>query len=528
MQLSPSLNVDPIAPGQFTEPAAPARADTIQSAVRTRGRAEYDVVVVGPGPNGLAAAITFARAGLSVLVVEAKASCGGGARSASLTLPGFVHDVCSAVHPLGIASPFLKDLPLAEHGLSWVHPEAPLAHPLDYGRAVVLTREVEATAVSLGVDAHAYARLFQPFVRRCQALLGDILDPIAVPRHPLLFAQFGLRALHSIDQLARSQFQTEEAKALVAGCGAHSFVSFEAAFGAAFSLVLGITAHAVGWPVARGGSQAIVDALVGHLATLGGEVELDHNVTNLAELPKARAYVLDVSPRSLASIAGERLPARYRAKLRRYRPAPGVFKVDWALSDPIPWTAGGVRGAGTVHVVGSVAELRASEEATLAGRIASRPFVLLSQPTVCDPSRALKGKHVGWAYCHVPFGSSVDMTDAIEAQVERFAPGFRDCILARATRSAAQYGAYNANNEGGDIAGGASDAAQLFARPVLSLSPYSTPARDIYLCSASTPPGGGVHGMSGHLAAVAALRRVFGLHPKGKNHEARADSCTHS
>jgi phytoene dehydrogenase-like protein len=446
-------------------------------------------------------------------VVEGKATPGGGARTEELTLPGFRHDVCSAVHPLGLISPFLRALPLAEHGLEWAQPRTALAHPLDGGQCAVLERSLETTAQRLGVDGGAYTRLLEPFVRQSEALFGDILAPIGVPRHPFLLARFGVHAMQSIRGLLQRRFDTAAAQALLGGCGAHSFLSLDAPIGAAFALVLAVAGHAVGWPVARGGSQSIIDALVGHLGSLGGELRLGQMVTTMGELPKARAYIFDTSPRQLAQIAVARLPDRYREKLVAFRPAPGVFKIDWALSDPIPWQAAEVRHAGTAHVVGTMAELRASEQATLRGEHSKRPFVLLAQPSVCDPSRAPVGRHTGWAYCHVPFGSDVDQTPAIEDQIERFAPGFRQCILARATRTAARYGAYNPNNEGGDIAGGASDFVQLFGRPVWSVNPYATPAPDIFLCSASTPPGGGVHGMGGYLAAKSALGRVFHIQP---------------
>jgi|CZKU01.1.fsa_nt_gi phytoene dehydrogenase-like protein len=468
-----------------------------------------DVVVVGAGPNGLAAAITCARAGLSVLLVEGAPTVGGGARSAELTLPGFVHDVCSAIHPLALVSPFFQRLPLADHGLAWAFPEVPLAHPLDEGRAALLERSFTDTGRTLESDGPAYERAFAPFVRDALALYADALAPLRFPGHPVLLARFGLQGMRSTSAWARARFNDAPARALVAGCGAHSFLPLEAPFTAAFSLMLGVAGHAVGWPCARGGSQRIADAMASYFTALGGEIVIRRTVASMRDLPVAKAYLFDVFPHALARIAVDRLPASYLAGLARYRHAHGVFKVDWALRGPIPWANDGVRRAGTVHVGGTLEELEASEAAVGRGEHHPRPFVLLAQQSVADASRAPPGAHTGWAYCHVPWGSTVDRTAAIEAQVERFAPGFRDCIVARHTMSPAQYTAYNPNNVGGDIAGGSCDVRQLFARPVARANPYATPARDVYLCSSSTPPGGGVHGMCGYFAARTALHRVF-------------------
>jgi phytoene dehydrogenase-like protein len=473
-------------------------------------RDAFDVVVVGAGPNGLAAAITCARAGLGVLLLEGRPTVGGGARSAELTLPGFVHDVCSAIHPLALASPFLQALPLAEHGLSWSFPDCELAHPLDGGRAAVVDRRIDVTAATLDGDGDAYARLLAPLVRDAAALYEDALAPLGLPKHPLVLARFGLQAMRSTSALARGHFEQAAARALFAGCGAHSFLPLGAPFTGAFSLILAVAAHAVGWPCARGGSQRIADALAGYFASLGGVTRTGRTVASMSDLPPARAYLFDVFPHALARIAGERLPAGYRAALLRYRHAWGVFKLDWALHAPIPWSAPGARGAGTVHVGGTLEEIEASEAAVARGEHPERPFVLVAQQSLADSSRAPVGSHTGWAYCHVPFGSTLDRTTAIEAQIERFAPGFRDCILARHAMSSADYEAYNPNNVGGDIAGGANDAVQLFARPVARRVPYATPAPDVFLCSSATPPGGGVHGMCGYFAARVALRRVFG------------------
>ena len=495
----------------------------------------HDVVVIGAGPNGLSAAITCARAGLDVLLVEAAATVGGGSRSAALTEPGFVHDVCSAIHPLALVSPFFKSVsaPLADHGLAWAFPEVPLSHPLDGRRAALLERSFEATGATLEGDGAAYERLFAPFVKNADALYTDALAPLRFPHHPALFTRFGLEAMRSAEAFARGHFDHAPARALAAGCGAHSFLPLHAPFTAAFSLMLGIAGHAVGWPCARGGSQSIADAMARYLVSLGGTILTGRRIGAMAELPRAKAYLFDVFPHALAQIAGDRLPASYRARLERYRHAPGVFKVDWALRGPIPWTNERTRRAGTVHVGGTLEEVLASEAAVFAGEHAPRPFVLVAQQSVADPTRAPAGAHTGWAYCHVPWGSTVDRTGAIEAQIERFAPGFRDCILARHTMSPADYGAYNPNNAGGDIAGGATDILQLFTRPVVRAVPYATPARDIYLCSSSTPPGGGVHGMCGYFAARTALHRVFGkrtfierpgtrsARPRGKRDELR-------
>jgi phytoene dehydrogenase-like protein len=461
-------------------------------------RTSREAAVVGAGPNGLAAAITLARAGRSVLVREAEQSIGGGARSAELTLPGFVHDVCSAVHPLAVASPFFRELSLDRHGLEWIHPPAPLAHPFDDGSAALLERSVAATGETLGPDGGAWAALMEPLVAGWEAILEDVLAPPRLPRHPVHAARFGLRAVRSVAGLARSVFRGPRARALLAGLAAHAPVPLEAPGSAAFGLVLGLTAHAVGWPSPRGGAGRLADALASMLRALGGEI--------VDELDGARTALLDLTPRQVLRIAGHRLPAGYRAALARYRYGPAAFKVDWALRAPIPWRAAECRRAGTVHLGGTLEEIAASERAAASGQHADRPFVLLAQPTLFDPGRAPAGRHVGWAYCHVPNGSAVDMTARIEAQVERFAPGFRDLVIGRSVRPPAALERHNANLVGGDINGGALDLRQLLLRPMLRLSPYRTPAAGLYLCSASTSPGPGVHGMCGYLAARAALR----------------------
>ena len=467
----------------------------------------YDAVVIGAGPNGLAAAITLARAGRSVLVREANETVGGGARSAELTLPGFVHDVCSAVHPLAAGSPFFRTLPLAEHGLEWVFPPAPLAHPFDDGTAAVLERSVEATAATLGADAGAYRKLMNPLATDWPLLENALLGPPGLPRHPLALARFGLRALRPARRLAEVWFDGSRARALFAGLAAHSFLPLEKMPSAAFGLVLGITGHALGWPVPRGGAQRIADALASYFRSLGGEIETGARVGSIDELPPARAVLCDVTPRQLVRLAGHRLPAGYRRQLERYAYGPAAYKIDWALDSPVPWKAKECARAGTVHLGGTIEEIARSERAAWRGEHAENPFVLVAQPSLFDPARAPAGKHTLWAYCHVPNGSTFGMAERIEQQVERFAPGFRDRVLARHVMSPADLERHNANLVGGDINGGAQTLRQLFTRPTRRL--YSTPLKGLYICSSSTPPGGGVHGMCGHAAARRALRDVL-------------------
>ena len=462
-------------------------------------------VVVGSGPNGLAAAITLAQAGCHVTVLEAADTIGGGTRSAELTLPGFVHDICSAIHPMGIASPFFRALPLADFGLNWIHPPVPLAHPLDDGTAVLLHRSMEETAAGLGADGPAYRTLFAPLVADCDALLDATLRPLVPPHHPFTLARFGWHGMRSARGLAESRFSGERARALFAGIGAHSVMPLEAPFSASFALMLGMLGHASGWPFPRGGSQAIAQALAGYLRSLGGEIVTSHRVTSPADFPSADAVLFDVSPRQLLQIGGDKLPMDYRRQLDRYRYGPAAFKIDWALDGPIPWRAAECAQAATVHLGGTLDEIAASERAAATGSESDRPFVLLAQPSLFDATRAPAGKHTAWAYCHVPNGSVVDMTLRIERQIERFAPGFGARVLARHVMPPAELERHNANYIGGDVVGGSNDARQILARPV-PFNPYTIPVKGWYLCSASTPPGGGVHGMAGFHAARAALR----------------------
>jgi phytoene dehydrogenase-like protein len=470
--------------------------------------ADLDAAVIGSGPNGLAAAIALARAGHAVAVFEAAAEVGGGARSAELTLPGFTHDVCSAVHPMGILSPFFRQLPLADHGLVWLRPRASVAHPMPSGGAVMIHRSLERTASELGADGARYARLVAPFVSRPHELLADVMSPLRIPEHPILLARFGLRALFSANRLARLCFRGERARALFAGCAAHSVLPLSQPLTAALGLLFAITAHVEDWPVAQGGSRAITQALASYLRSLGGRIETNRRVERLDELQPARVVLFDTSPDQLARIAGDALPARYRRRLARYRYGPGAFKLDWALDGPIPWKDAACRDASTVHVGGTLEEISASERDMYRGRHAERPFLILCQQSEIDATRAPAGQHTGYAYCHVPHASTVDRTDAIEAQIERFAPGFRDRILARHAMNTTWFERYDPNYVGGAITGGVADAFQLWNRPVTRLDPYSTPNPRLFICSAATPPGGGVHGMCGYWAAQSVLKRL--------------------
>lgn len=468
---------------------------------------QYEAVVVGAGPNGLAAAVELARAGKSVLVLEANATIGGGARTEELTLPGFRHDICSAIHPLGILSPFLSKAKLEERGVEWIDPPLALAHPFDDGTAAALEKGVAETAAHVAPDGAEWTALFGGY-DDVPGLFAEILKPIRVPRMPLTMARFGFSALQSAERLV-GRFRGDRAKAIFAGCAAHAMMPLEAAGTASFGMVLAIAAHAVGWPLPRRGSSAIVEALAAELRDLGGVIRTSERVTSLAQLEGAKAILFDVMPRSLADIAGSELPSSYVSALRRYRHGPGVFKIDWALDGPIPWKADECRRAATVHVGGTFDEIAASERAPHAGREPEKPFVLVVQQSLFDETRAPAGKHTGWAYCHVPNGSTVDMTAAIEEHVERFAPGFKDLILARRALDAAMIEAHDASFVGGDIGGGENGLLQTLARPFPRWNPYATPNPRLYLASSATPPGGGVHGMCGYWAARAALRRAF-------------------
>ena len=485
-----------------------------------------DAIVVGSGPNGLAAAITLARAGHSVHVYEAAATIGGGTRTEELTLPGFQHDVCATIVPLAAASPFFRSIDLAANGAELIQPDAPVVHALDGGRAAVLERSIEAMTAGIGgapdgapggtpdgravADGRAWRRLFGPLARDADKLGRELLGPVVhLPRHPIALARFGLPALASATGLARAAFRGDDARALFGGLAAHSMVDLGRPLSASFGLVLGLYAHAAGWPLVRGGSAAIGAALAAELRSLGGEIETDRLVTSLADLPPSRAVLLDVTPRAAVAIAGDRLPARTRRAYERFRYGPGIFKLDWALDGPVPWASDGARRAATVHLGGTLAEIAASEREVARGRHPDRPFVILVQYDAWDPSRAPAGKATAWAYCHVPAGSTVDMTERIEAQVERFAPGFRDRILARSTHSPAAMEVHDPNYIGGDINAGIQDIRQLIFRPRIALDPYWTGAPGLYLCSSSTPPGGGAHGMAGFHAARSALRREF-------------------
>lgn len=468
----------------------------------------YDAIVVGSGPNGLAAAITLAREGWRVLLVEAKPTVGGGMRTAEVTLPGFYHDICSAIHPLGMGSPFFRELPLAAFGLEWIQPDLPVAHPLDDGTAVALHRTIDATVANLGIDGARWRSLFAPIVADWERLAPMLLGPLPFPRHPIALAQMGLRAIWPARHLANLVFRGERAKALFAGMAAHALLPLEQPLTAAFGLMLGTLGHVVGWPLPRGGSQQIANALAAYFQSLGGEIVVDRPVQSLAELPPARALLLDLTPRQLMQIAGEHLTERYYRQLERYRYGMGVFKLDYALAGPVPWRAAECRRAGTVHLGGTLAEIAAGERAVYEGRHPEKPYVLIAQQSLFDESRAPAGQQTLWAYCHVPNRSTVDMTGAIEAQIERFAPGFQDLILARHATNTVALERYNANYIGGDINGGVQDLRQFWSRPTPQLNPYATPVPGLYLCSSSTPPGGGVHGMCGYHAAQAVLRQM--------------------
>ncbi|WP_432710621.1 phytoene desaturase family protein [Pedobacter sp.] len=474
-------------------------------------KTDYDAIVVGSGPNGLAAAITMQQQGLSVLLIEGKDNIGGGLRSAELTLPGFVHDICSAIHPMASISPFFESLNLAPYGLEFVYPEINAAHPLDDGKVALLTGTVEQTAALLGKDEKAYLNLMQTLANDWPKIAPDILSPqLKLPAHPIAFARFGIKGITSATFMAK-RFQTPVAKALFAGMAAHSMLPLSNLMTSAIGMVLLACGHVGNWPIAKGGSQQIANALAAHFVALGGQIQTGCMISSIKQLPASRVVLFDLTPRQLLSLEGTRFSSAYRSKLESYRYGMGIFKIDWALAEAIPFKAAPARRAGTVHLGNTLEEIALGEQAAASGRVPENPFVLLAQQSLADPSRAPAGKHTAWAYCHVPHGNTQDMTSLIEQQVERFAPGFRDCILATHSFNAAEMEAYNPNYIGGDINGGVLDIKQLFSRPVLSLSPYRTDVKGIYVCSSSTPPGGGVHGMCGYHAAKTALKDVFNL-----------------
>ncbi len=470
---------------------------------------DYDAVVVGSGPNGLAAAITLQQQGKSTLLLEAKPTLGGGMRSAALTLPGFVHDICSAIHPMAVASPFFRQLPLHKFGLEYINPTYAAAHPFDDGRAAILHTSIEETARSLGIDARSYQRLMKPLHRHQEEIFSFILGPLRFPRHPLVMASFGIRALQPAMLLAKTLFKTKEAKGLLAGMSAHAMLPLTQLATSAVALVLMMAAHRNNWPIPKGGSQQIANALTSYFTSLGGTIETGVNITSLQQLPSSHAVLFDVTPKQLLQIAGHRFSSLYQWQLKNYKYGMGVYKIDWALSEPIPFIAQECRKAGTVHIGNTMEEIAFGEGQTWQGKHAEKPFVLLAQQSLFDTMRAPEGKQTAWAYCHVPNGSTQNMTTVIEQQIERFAPGFRDCILAKHEMNSEDMHDYNANYIGGDINGGAQLITQLFTRPALRLSPYRTSAKGIYICSSSTPPGGGVHGMCGYHAARRALKDVF-------------------
>ncbi|MGC8603656.1 MAG: phytoene desaturase family protein [Desulfomonilaceae bacterium] len=473
------------------------------------GRPKYDAVIVGSGPNGLAAAITIAREKRSVLLLEAKDTIGGGTRTKELTLPGFKHDVCSAVHPLALASPFLRSIDLAQYGLEWIHSPVTLAHPLDNDKAILLDRSLERTAEGLGSDANAYRKIINPCVGNWKSLVEDLLKPLGFPSRPLALMKFGFLGMRSAVGLVHRKFKGKRAAALFAGNAAHSILSFDHWSSAAFGLMLPTLGHAVGWPIVRGGSQYITNAMACHLESLGGEIKTSVNISSIDDVCDSKAILFDVTPKQLAKIAGHKFSKAYQNKLVKHYHGPGVFKIDWALKMPVPWLDPACLGAITLHVGGTFEEIASAEKDVYRGRAPQKPFIFFAQPSLFDQTRAPNGTHTAWGYCHVPNGCPIDMTDRIESQIERFAPGFRDLIITKHVMFPSDMEAYNPNYIGGDIVGGSQAFLDLFFRPLGRWRAYSTPAKGIYICSSSMPPGGGVHGMCGHLAAKRALRDVL-------------------
>ncbi|NBC26881.1 MAG: NAD(P)-binding protein [Bacteroidetes bacterium] len=470
---------------------------------------EYDAVIVGSGPNGLAAGIRLALEGLRVKIFEASDTVGGGMRTKELMQPGFRHDICSAIHPMAASSPFMSRLPLGEFGLEWIRPEYPLAHPMDDGPAAILQHDITATAEAFGADADAYRSVMEPIVHHWKELTNDFLGPLTFPYHPLLMARFGLNAIKSAGRFQR-RYQTDLAKALFGGIAAHSILDLDEPITTAIGLVLGAAGHAVGWPLPRGGSQMIADSMAAYFESLGGEIETGTEVKSLNQLPAHTCVLFDLTPRQVVDIAGEQLPDNYKKRLEKFRYGAGVFKVDYILTEPVPWNDSRCQKAGTVHLGGTFDEISVSEKQMANGHHPDKPYVLVAQQSLFDDSRTPDDRHTLWAYCHVPSGSERNMTKEIEDQIERFAPGFRDTVEQRHTMTTSQFEAYNANYFGGDINGGRQDIWQLFTRPLHLVHPYATPAKGLYICSASTPPGGGVHGMCGYHAAMLALKKEFG------------------
>ena len=474
-------------------------------------KTKYDAIVVGSGPNGFAAAITMQRVGLAVLLIEGKEILGGGMRSAELTLPGFIHDVCSAVHPLGADSRIFKQFNLEEFGLEYLTPEYAVAHPFDNGSSVAIQSSIEITAGQLGKDANTYKNIFLPLVREWPSVRSAFLGPLHLSNYSNAKAKFACYALSSASHFAKHQFKTDAAQSVFAGMGAHSMLPLNKLTTSSMAIVLNILAHINSWPLPKGGAQQVTNALAACFKKSGGEIQTGCMITSLKQLPPSTVVMLDVTPAQLLSIAEEEFSALYKWQLHRYKYGEGIFKIDWALSQPVPFTNVKCRSAATIHIGGSIQEIYNSEELVSKNKHSDKPFVLFAQPGVVDASRAPAGKHTAWAYCHVPNGSQIDMTDTIEKQVERFAPGFKDCILARSVMNTHDIESYNPNYIGGDINGGAAIASQLFTRPVLKLSPYRTSKKGIYICSSSTPPGGGVHGICGYYAARSTLKDLFDI-----------------
>lgn len=472
---------------------------------------EFDAVIVGSGPNGLSAAILLAQQGLQVKVIEAKDSIGGGTRTAELTEPGFHHDICSAVHPTGVGAPFLKTLPLYEYGLEWVHPKYPVAHPLDHGEAVIISKSLEKTVERLGSDGKHYQKLIGDFVEHWDRLSNDLFGPVRIPNNPLSMMQFGWYGMFSAKLLANSIFENIQTKAFFAGLAGHSIIPLEKVFTGSFGLVFASSIHAAGWPVAKGGSHSITKAMAAYLESLGGEIETGNEITSVDELPASKVTLFDLTPKQIADIASNQLPDGYTKKLRKFKYGPGVFKMDFALSEPVPWANEECKGAGTLHLGGTFEEIAHSEQETWAGHHPDEPYLLVSQPSLFDDTRAPEGKHTLWAYCHVPNGSDKDCSSEIIRQIERFAPGFRDTIISYNAMNAPDFEEYNANYIGGDINGGAQFFKQLIFRPLVQWDPYKLAGDGLYICSSSTPPGGGVHGMCGYHAAKSALKNEFGI-----------------